>query len=135
MRYASLILAVLLMACAPSGGGPAPVANLDGAWTARSIAGKPVVPPGSITLALKNGQATGNGGCNSYVGGFETSGDKIKFGPIASTMMACGDPERMQQENEYHLLLRAVATYTLPAPGELVLRTADGRALLFVRTS
>jgi len=45
----------------------------------------------------KDGQASGNLGCNSFSGDYEVKDGNIVFGPVVSTLMAC--PElRMTQE-------------------------------------
>jgi heat shock protein HslJ len=42
-----------------------------------------------LTLNTAEMRCYGNDGCNSFNGGFEVSGDRIIFSPLASTRMAC----------------------------------------------
>jgi heat shock protein HslJ len=84
------------------------------------------VAEGTEVTALFNamGQITGKGGCNNYNGPFTTSGNTIKIGPVASTMMAC-DEAAMAQEMAYFKALENSATYEIRGD-KLELRAADG---------
>jgi heat shock protein HslJ len=137
----AIALALTLAACAPEavgGGGnggapPAPVGELwNTSWVAESIAEKPVDPPGAITLVFGQGQAGGSGGCNRYSGGVTATGGAIKFANLASTMMACLQPGKMEQESAYHEVLRDAVRYERPGAGRLDIVAADGRRLVFV---
>jgi heat shock protein HslJ len=69
---------------------------------------------------------TGSAGCNNYNGGFETDGNKITIGPLASTRMMCSEPEGvMDQEFQFMEALQSAATYKIEGD-VLELRTADG---------
>ncbi|GEA83559.1 MAG: META domain-containing protein [Cellulomonas sp.] len=65
-----------------------------------------------------DGQVFGTGGVNRLRGTWSVDGDELRFGPMASTLMA-GPPAAMRQEAE---LLRLLAE-------PLELRAADGAAL------
>ena len=74
----------------------------------------------------KDGNLTGNSGCNDYNGSYKVDGNKISIGPLASTMMFCSDPEGvMDQEAQYLAALQSAATYRIEGT-RLELRTADG---------
>ena len=69
---------------------------------------------------------SGNSGCNTYSGSYETSGDKLKVGALASTRMACATPEGvMEQEQQYLAALQNAATYEI-AGDRLTIRDAGG---------
>lgn len=52
-------------------------------------------------VAFKTGgEVVGSGGCNSFFGSFEQSGDALTFGPMASTKKAC-PPEVMASERDW----------------------------------
>lgn len=73
-------------------------------WLLTSIGGKPVrLAKGAafISFDADEGRAGGNGGCNSFGGEYEASGDAIKFGNLVSTMMACGSGNRMDVERRF----------------------------------
>ncbi len=73
----------------------------------------------------KDGALSGNGGCNNFSGSYTVDGQKIKIGPLASTMMACSDPEGvMDQEAQYLAALQMAETYQLEGQ-VLELRRSD----------
>jgi len=71
-------------------------ASLEGSWTLDYIhaAGStfdelyPDKKP-TITFDASSNKVSGNGGCNNFNSNVELKGRNIKFGPIASTRMAC----------------------------------------------
>ena len=68
----------------------------------------PALPSAAVTLDFgADGHAGGRGGCNSYGGTYAVRGDKVTFGEIASTLMACADQATMDQEKRYLAMLRA----------------------------
>ena len=74
---------------------------------------------------------TGSSGCNTYKGGYTTSGiNGISIGPVATTLMYCGDPGVMDQETAYLALLNRVASYEMTADGMLNLKTSTGTPVL-----
>lgn len=73
-----------------------------------------------------DGNLTGSAGCNNYNGGYETDGNMITIGPLASTRMMCSEPEGvMDQEFQFMEALQSAATYKIEGD-VLELRTADG---------
>jgi heat shock protein HslJ len=50
----------------------------------------------SLIFAL-DGQVSGNLGCNGFSGKYELTGDKLVFGPMASTLMACPEAQMTQE--------------------------------------
>jgi heat shock protein HslJ len=73
----------------------------------------------------KDGILSGNSGCNTYTGSYKVTGNQITIGPLASTMMACSDPEGvMEQEAQYLAALQSAATYQIEG-SVLQLRTKD----------
>jgi copper homeostasis protein (lipoprotein) len=43
-------------------------------------------------------RVSGSGGCNRIMGGYELKGDKLTFGQMASTMMACANGMDTEQD-------------------------------------
>jgi putative lipoprotein len=80
------------------------------------------------TLRLENGQAAGTDGCNQFSGTYETDGDDLTFGPLATTGMMCitalDAAGRKVQEG-----LAATKKYSIDG-ATLTLEDADGKALL-----
>src|ERR1700682_317104 len=69
--------------------------------TAEAIGGKDVVDGAKVTLKIEGGRVNGKAGCNGYGGPVEIHGDRIKFGSIFRTEMACMGSGVMEQESRY----------------------------------
>ncbi len=107
-------------------------AGLDGtSWRLISLGSRPALPGGAPTLAFENGGVSGNSGCNSFGGEYKVRGGQIEFDQIFSTLMACAENERMEQETLYMQMLGQVDQYALTG-GQLILTTRNGQTLLFV---
>lgn len=95
----------------------APAPGIEGIeWSLQEIHGQPSHAREKSRQTLKleaaKKQALGNGGVNRFFGGYERTGDKLKFGPLASTMM--GGPEKdMNAETAYHAALADVTNWRM----------------------
>jgi heat shock protein HslJ len=73
-----------------------------------------------------DGRVAGSGGCNRFSGEYTLEGDSLAIGPVASTRMACLEPEGVgQQESAYFAALARVASWSF-RDDRLQLRAADG---------
>ncbi len=82
---------------------------------------------GGVTMTAdfgKDGNLTGNAGCNDYNGPYKVNGNQITIGPLASTKKAC-EQTVMDQEMQYLTALGTAATYQMEGK-TLELRTKDG---------
>ena len=87
------------------------------------------VPAGvTATLQIDGTLAGGTGGCNRYMAQVTSSDTALSFGDIASTMMACPEPQ-MSFETAYLAALGTVTAYTI-ADQTLNLLDASGNAVL-----
>lgn len=99
-------------------------------WQFIEINGKPVeIPNGGkepfLYLAPNNGSFSGHGGCNTLMGNYSLGeGNKLNFGGIASTMMACPASEL---EEAVRLALESTERYVLK--GEYLLLENANRQL------
>lgn len=96
-------------------------------WKLTELHNKPVEVAGQqrephIIFAADEPRLSGNGGCNSIMGGFDVSGNQLTFKQMAGTMMAC--QHGMQQESEFLRSLGTVAAYEISGQ-TLTLRNAD----------
>lgn len=74
----------------------------------------------------QDNQLSGNSGCNSYFGQYETDGDNINISGVGATEMACLEPEGvMDQEQEFLAALETADTYKIEGLS-MEMRTADG---------
>jgi heat shock protein HslJ len=72
------------------------------------------------------GKVAGSAGCNQYNGSYTLEGQKVAFGPLATTRMACADPAGVMEQETTFLAAMASAT-TLQIEGRaLTLSNADG---------
>ena len=103
---------------------------LAGAWLAEDINGGGVIDNLQTTLEIAaDGKVSGNGGCNRFSGSATIDGDKISFGDLASTMMACTEAA-MDQEMKLHAALADTRTYRIDAEQKkLFLSDAAGKVV------
>ncbi|MBR0682792.1 META domain-containing protein [Roseomonas eburnea] len=82
-------------------------------WIAEDIGGRGVVDRlrTEITFGAE-GRAFGSGGCNRFTGGYTLEGERLHFGPMASTNMAC-TPAAMDQEARFHAALAEIRGYRI----------------------
>jgi heat shock protein HslJ len=79
---------------APAGSAPTEVSLTTTDWRLVKLAGvevKASAREAHIVLDAKTDRVSGSGGCNQFVGWWKLIGDRIEFGQMASTMMACAD--------------------------------------------
>lgn len=122
-----LVFALALSACGNAN-------TLAGtSWTLVSY-GDPVYPTAAVSgvdtslVFGTDGQVSGSMGCNGFGGDYSVKGDKITFGPIISTMMACEEP-RMSQETATFAVMSGTVNYTLNGDS-LTITSADGSRVL-----
>lgn len=95
-------------------------------WVVQDIAGTGIVADSRATLAFDaEGKVAGSGSCNRYFGPYTLAADKVTFGNMASTMMACPDA-LMEQERRFLQTLQQVQAFEITADGALVLRGSAG---------
>lgn len=80
----------------------------------------------------QDGTFSGNMGCNGFSGDYRVSDDRIAFGPIMSTLMACLENERMQQESAVLGALNGSLEYTIDGD-TLTIWYAGGKSALVFR--
>ncbi len=122
-----LILFFPIVSCAASQNDTQVVQRLslfDTQWNLVEINQTPIkttdaVKTPYITFSKKEMKATGNNGCNSFFANFDTVEERLSFGPVGSTEMAC--QEWMANEMAFLAMLQAARQYTI-----------DGYALLIM---
>jgi len=99
-------------------------------WRLESLAGQDASalanaqPP--LSVRFHAGRVEGFSGCNRFAGGYKLESSRIKLGPLAGTMMACGEPA-MSLENAFRSLLSGGLTYAI-VDGRLTLTSDSGAA-------
>jgi putative lipoprotein len=100
----------------------------DTEWRLVELAGEAVELAGGasvphLVLDLEESHVTGSGGVNRLTGTFVLAEDELRFGPLATTMMA-GPEEAMARELAFLDALARVTGYRL-SEGTLVLLAED----------
>lgn len=104
----------------------------DTRWQLESL--DDAAPAGEAPLTLEfdaAGRVSGSSGCNRFSASYALEGDALRFGPIASTKMACLDEALMQQEMAYLAALEAVTHYE-QSTESLVIFYGEEQRLIFV---
>ncbi len=131
---AALAVAGALGACAaPSAPAPEPLWGSE--WRLQSIAGQAALPQPAATLLFPQpGHAVGHGSCNRFSGMVEIDRDRLKFGPLMSTKMACigGASE---QESRYLGALQKAQRYEVQGDTLLIHAQGMDQPLRLVRTA
>lgn len=82
-------------------------------WNCQQLFEREVFDEARITIEfMADGTIKGNGGCNNYTSTYTLAGNKISFGPIASTKKACG-ASMGEQEFTYFSFLGQIDTLKL----------------------
>lgn len=79
-----------------------------------------------LLLGEPPGRLSGSGGCNRLAGAYQLAGDKLTFGPIAGTRMACA--EGLSVEDALGAALASTASFRI-AGDRLDLLDASGALL------
>ena len=111
--------------------GPPEASGPAGKWLCESIRGHGVIDDLQSTIEIAaDGGVTGSGGCNRISGRAEIQSERITFGPMISTKMAC-PPAIMDQESKFLSALGDVQRFKVDAQKDkLILFGATGRPLL-----
>ena len=119
--------------------GAAPVApfSLIGTeWLLADLSGTAVIADSKASLAFPEaGRVAGNGSCNRFTGSITITGNTLKFGPLASTRMACMDSGVSAQEDAYLKALGAANRYEYRDPDLLIYAVGYDKPLRFTRAA
>lgn len=87
-------------------------------WLLVEVGGE-LVPPSEegdraahLVLDLDELRVSGSGGCNRLMGSIELDDEAFRFGPVATTLMHCGD-EAMARERAFLDALGSTTAYTI----------------------
>ena len=138
MRFHSVpltlgLLVFLLAGCTSRTSPPASPAGLAGTrWRLEKLGDQPAIPGVEATLEFpEEGKVSGRGSCNRFFGTVEVSGGTIRFGPLASTKMACIEDAVNEQEGKYLEALQAAERFEFDGPALLIHSRGGGAPLRF----
>lgn len=106
------------------------------AWTCTSYnngkgAVVTVISGSEITALFEGGRVEGSAGVNRYNGSFETSGDELRIGPLATTKMA-GPQKLMDQEAQYLRALEGATRFSVEGDSLVVYGQNDAVAATYI---
>jgi len=131
-RGAGVAALATVAACA-SLGRPTPPA-LDGReWRLVELRGQPAVPSSGmrhahLRFSPESMRVVGSGGCNGISGTYTRDGDRLTFGSMISTRMACADARLNRQETDFLTAIVETNRYSLVADTLTLAR--DGERLV-----
>jgi len=103
-------------------------------WLLTDLPGTTVILNSQASFAvLERGRASGNASCNRFTGAVSIDGSNIKFGPVASTRMACGDDALNAQEAQFLKFLSAANRFEMRDPFLLLFAQGYDQPLHFSR--
>jgi heat shock protein HslJ len=92
-----------------------------------AVKGDELHRPPEIVLDPESHRASGSGGCNRIMGGYELKGDTLTLARMASTMMAC--PDGMETEQKFLKALGQVKRWKI-AGQQLEMMDGSGKVIL-----
>lgn len=104
--------------------------EVTGYYTGTAIE-SPTGPAPTANFAAST--VTGFGGCNRFNGPYSTQRDAITIGPFASTLVACADPDRSTQEQQYLHALELARTFSVTGDRLDLVRQDGGLAVTLQR--
>ncbi len=128
IKFGLLALAVLLAAPGCHGGGGGTAADAQGSapratlentlWKLVALGGEPAKAGSggreiSFTLATEGSRVRGSTGCNRMMGGYTLAGEKIGFTQLATTRMACANPDGQRLEAAFLKSLEEAAQWRI----------------------
>ena len=119
---AALLCALALASC----GSGSPTQTTSAARP--KFEGIPWATSSGASITFENGKASGSTGCNRFSASYSGKGSELKFGPIATTQMACIGANQAD-EQAFLRKLEQVRTVEV-TNGTLILGDADGKELL-----
>lgn len=108
--------------------------SIEGNWRLANIsedaAPTPMLFTEEMTADFSSDRLSGSGGCNRFMGGFKTQGNKLIIEPLASTFKACETPV-MDQEARYLKALQGAKRYEVNDQGlQIFYQTTQGSGVL-----
>ena len=103
----ALVVALALAVGCVSPAGRSAAGTLENKyWRLVELRGQPSIPaPGSrephLQFSADSMRVSGSGGCNRMSGPYTRDGQRLQFGPLVSTKMACADQQMNQQEIDF----------------------------------
>lgn len=80
----------------------------DSRWLVVTVNESPTVPGRTPLITFgADGTVEGNGGCNDFLGTYQTNSDRLRIGSFGSTLSSCDDSEAKALEETLVEVLRS----------------------------
>lgn len=123
-----------LVACAMPGGPGATPSLVGTEWRLQELGGAPALPGAQATLAFPEaGRVAGFGSCNRFFGTYTLVQEKVAFGQMGMTRMACMGPAG-EQETRYMAALQKAQTLRVEGNALLIAVEGQDKPLRFARS-
>jgi len=108
---------------------------IDGAtWRLTQLPGKDASALASssrpLTVRFEGGRISGFSGCNRFMGGYTLDRDRVTIGPLAGSMMACGEQATALEQAVQGGL---AGTHRFAVAGDTLTLTSDSGAVIALR--
>jgi len=129
------LFALVLAACGPAATGGTETETAEGTpWKLVSYLTTEnetvdLLPGTEITTMFNQGEISGSGSCNRYLGNYTVSGDQVTVKAVGTTQMWCDPEELMAQEKIFLGNLNRAASYKILG-NQLQVIDSDGYVLL-----
>jgi heat shock protein HslJ len=128
LRAAAIALVLMASAGRVSAENPAGTQLAGTTWRAETIMGRAVIDASTSTITFEaDGRIHGRGGCNRYFGTSSIAGERLSFGAMGSTRMACPGP-LMEQETRFFQALERAERWSLDEQGLLLIYSSGAEA-------
>ncbi len=95
-----------------------------------------ILPETIVTADFQADQVSGNVTCNNYSGPYQTNGNKITIGPLATTLRECvGLDGIMEQEAAFLSAMEAAARYEIKGDTLEMMDEQGATILVFKRST
>ena len=113
MKYIYGLAVILLVAGCTDSGQPGHTPLQDTTWNLVELNGRKIEHKGPQVphLRFETEQVTGSDGCNNFFGSYALDGNKLKFGMLASTRMAC--PQLKEFDMKFNKMISATTGYSI----------------------
>ena len=113
MKYIYSLVAILLVAGCTDSGQPDHTSLQATTWNLVELNNRKIEHPGPQVphLRFETDKVTGNDGCNNFFGAYTLDGNKLKFGMLASTRMAC--PQINDLDIEFNKAITMTGSYRI----------------------
>ena len=126
----TILILLFLTSCGAGEGNGDPLEGTS--WDLLYYRKSSLIDGTSITATFEEGVMRGSAGCNSYNAEYEVDGNRFSIEVVASTLMACMEPEGAMDQEQFFLGFLTEADSFEITDERLIISRPDGETLTFV---